>query len=256
MSDLIGSSFGRNLKMSLSFQVSSSCVQSMRIFETLIHPRVPCLNGPVVCEHVLKVDTQQHSGVLNNTENVTESVNGPSDTVLSDRNGKQSLNLYKGHGNDRSSEKRKLSSEHNELFAEKKTKHADSNVESVEAIEVTEAMEAEGNEPNDDDDHNEEDDDDDDVETISDPSESVAEANLGELEPELTATRVDIDEAEIDDSDDEEIPDASSKTQTKDLEILGEENVSKQYSTVFIKHISYNLFNHWLICKCWWFIPL
>ena len=56
-------------------QVSSFCLEASRTCEVLIHPRVPCLNGPIICENVVylsdnltdKTAVQGHS-MLNNSD--------------------------------------------------------------------------------------------------------------------------------------------------------------------------------------------
>ena len=56
-------------------QVSSFCREALRTCEALIHPRVPCLNGPSVCENLLYLGDRvpNYTGV--STPNITNMTN-------------------------------------------------------------------------------------------------------------------------------------------------------------------------------------
>ncbi|WAR28582.1 PELP1-like protein [Mya arenaria] len=43
-------------------EVSSYCIEAMRMCETLIHPRVPCLNGPVICGTLINIGLAANTG--------------------------------------------------------------------------------------------------------------------------------------------------------------------------------------------------
>ncbi|KAK3609793.1 hypothetical protein CHS0354_022655 [Potamilus streckersoni] len=42
-----------------SLKVSSFCIEASRVCEALIHPRVPCLNGPIVCDSLVHIGNQK-----------------------------------------------------------------------------------------------------------------------------------------------------------------------------------------------------
>ena len=45
----------------IHLQVSSFCLQALRTCEVLIHPRVPCLNGPIICETLVHLGDSEPS---------------------------------------------------------------------------------------------------------------------------------------------------------------------------------------------------
>ncbi|XP_060593779.1 proline-, glutamic acid- and leucine-rich protein 1-like [Ruditapes philippinarum] len=63
-------------------EVSSYCVEAMRVCESLIHARVPCLNGPIVCDNLIHIGGDfSHSakGQFNQTD--TAQTNGHDENV-------------------------------------------------------------------------------------------------------------------------------------------------------------------------------
>ncbi|KAL3856385.1 hypothetical protein ACJMK2_011152 [Sinanodonta woodiana] len=48
-----------------SLKVSSFCIEASRVCEALVHPRVPCLNGPIVCDSLVHIGNHKISELNN-----------------------------------------------------------------------------------------------------------------------------------------------------------------------------------------------